>query len=99
MLQSGETDVFGRKDGRESRIGAMGPGSIIGEIGVITERPRAASVRVCSSVARVVAINGERIRRLIQRSPSVAMGMLVGVASYVSAPDAPADPQSVEKAA
>jgi len=88
VLQAGETDVLGTRGGRETRIGSMGPGSIIGEIGVITERPRAASVRVRSATARVVAINGERIRRLMRHSPSVAMGMLVGVASYVGTPGA-----------
>lgn len=85
VLQAGEMDVFGSKGGRETRIGTMPAGAIIGEIGVITERPRAASVRVRSATARVVAINGERIRRLMKNSPSVAMGMLVGVASYVGA--------------
>ncbi len=98
VLQSGETDVFGVKGGRETRIGSMGQGAIIGEIGVITERPRAASVRVRSATARVVAINGERIRRLMKHSPSVAMGMLVGVASYLGAPD-PAEAADTEKAA
>lgn len=86
VLQSGETDVFANKGGRETRIGAMVQRAIIGEIGVITERPRAASVRVRSATARVVAINGERIRRLMKRSPAVAMGMLIGVASYLGAP-------------
>ncbi len=98
VLQSGETDVFGVKGGREARIGSMGQGAIIGEIGVITERPRAASVRVRSATARVVAINGERIRRLMKHNPSVAMGMLVGVASYLGAPD-PAETADTEKAA
>jgi hypothetical protein len=98
VLQAGETDVFGMKDGRETRIGAMGQGSIIGEIGVITQRPRAASVRVRSATARVVAVNGERLRRLMKHSPTVAMGMLVGVASYLGSPG-PAEPPATEKAA
>ncbi len=86
VLQTGEVDVFSRREGREVRVGSMQAGSIVGEIGVITGRTRSASVQVRSPVARVVTINGDRVRRLMRGNPAVAMGMLVGVANYVAAP-------------
>lgn len=79
MLQSGALEVIGGG----TRIGELGPRSIVGEIGVLTQRPRAASLRVTTAVARVVTLDGERLRRLIASNAAVAAGMLVGVAHYV----------------
>lgn len=95
MLQSGALEV----SNAGARLDELGPGSIVGEIGVLTQRPRAASVCVSSTVARVVTLDGARLRRLLASNASVAAGMLVGVAHYVALPRARNRNSEVQEAA
>ncbi len=83
LLQTGTADVVIERGGVEETVGTLGDGSVIGELGVVTGRPRAASVRITSSVARILTIDGDRLRRLMERNSSVSMSMLSVVAGYV----------------
>lgn len=93
VLQSGRLQVTSR--GR--RLGELEPGAIVGEIGVITRRPRAATVTLLSERARIVTLDGERLRKLLAVNSAVAAGLLVGVAGYVAAGGTPTT--SIEEAA
>jgi hypothetical protein len=83
LLQTGSAAVVAEDGGTGAQLGSLSTGAIVGELGVITGRERAASVRVTSPNARVVTINGERLRRLMSHDPLVSMNMLVVVANYI----------------
>jgi hypothetical protein len=83
LLQAGTAEVLTTRDGETTVIGTFQEGAIFGELGVITGRPRVASTRISSPKARVVIINGERLRRLMERNATVSMSMLTVVAGYV----------------
>jgi hypothetical protein len=79
LLASGTADVLSAGD--EALIRTLDAGAIIGELGVITGRPRTVSVRIASP-ASVVTINGERLRWIMENDASVSLGMLSVVAGY-----------------
>lgn len=83
LLQAGTADVVSTRDGDEITIAQLQEGAILGELGVITGKPRAASIRITSPAARVLTINGERLRSLMERNAGVSMSMLSVVAGYV----------------
>ncbi|MBK7423079.1 MAG: cyclic nucleotide-binding domain-containing protein [Propionivibrio sp.] len=83
LLQAGSADILATRGGQDVVIGALHDGAIVGELGVITGRPRSASVRISSPVARILTINGERLRWLMESDASVSLGVLSVVAGYV----------------
>ncbi len=84
VLRTGSVDILVMRDGAETVVGSLRDGAIVGELGVITSKPRAASVRISSTVLRVVTIDGERLRWLMEGDATVAMGILAVVAGYVT---------------
>lgn len=84
LIQAGSAEVISEKENEISVIATLGEGAIVGELGVITGRPRTASVRVAFHGARIVTINGVKLRALMERDPMVAFSMLTLVAGYVS---------------
>ena len=83
LLQSGAADILVSVNGQETKINTLREGALTGEIGVITGKTRMASIRISSPVARILTINGDRLRRLMKRDANVSMGMLSVVASYI----------------
>lgn len=63
------------QDGREVVLAFRGPGEILGELGVITETPRSASV-VAVDAVEALAVSAKDFRRLLERSPSVTLWIL-----------------------
>lgn len=84
LIQAGSADVISEKDNEINVIASLGEGAIVGELGVITGKDRTASVRVAFHGARIVTINGTKLRALMERDPLVAFSMLTLVAGYVS---------------
>ena len=67
IVRSGSADVVrSGSDGHENRVGRLVCGSYFGELGLLTNRARTASVRVCgSSSLRVFAFDALSFHRLI----------------------------------
>lgn len=52
IVESGEIEIFRTEQGKEIRLGKVGPGALIGEMALIDDEPRMATARaVCQSVA------------------------------------------------
>lgn len=83
LLQAGTAEVLITRDEQTSVVKTYQEGAVFGELGVITGHPRVASTRISSPKARVLTINGERLRRLMERNSTVSMSMLTVVAGYV----------------
>jgi len=58
-------------------------GSLTGELGLLTGKPRTASLKVISSEALVIEIGGEDLNQLIERDSTVAASILRTVAGYI----------------
>jgi hypothetical protein len=83
LLQTGSVDVIVSREGQNVTLATLKEGALIGELGVITDRPRSAAIRVSSTAARVLIIKGESLRRIMERNSSISMSLLKVVAGYV----------------
>lgn len=66
LVQSGEVEVFSKANDREIILGKMGPGQIFGEMSLVFDGPRSASVRAtehCNLIVVTRAILTEKIAR------------------------------------
>ena len=68
------------------RLNELGPGSYFGEIALLSDVPRTATV-VATSPLRVLVVNDRGFARLIGRMPSIAVKVLATLAERVK-PDA-----------
>lgn len=76
LIEAGWTKVItSSANGYEMLLALRGPGDIVGESAVLTGRSRSATVTALEAV-RAVAIECERIRGFIQRSPRVSFVLL-----------------------
>lgn len=81
LLLSGEADVFtNREEGVES-LGRVSTGQTIGEMGVFTKKPRAATVVVSSETADVLAFSEEHLDE-VWENPHASRGVLLRVFEY-----------------
>lgn len=73
-------------DGREVVLAVRGPGEILGELGVITETARSASVIAVDPV-EALAVSANDFRRLLERSSHVAIWILKRMVARLLAAD------------
>ncbi len=45
IIESGEVEILVQRDGQLIQIGTRGPGSLLGEMAIIDDKPRTATVR------------------------------------------------------
>ena len=76
VLLEGEADV--RKNGR--RINQLGPGDFFGEIALVSDGPRTATVTATSPVHALV-ITDRDFRRLMKEQPEIQSKVLAAVAA------------------
>lgn len=66
LIQSGQVEVFSKSNDREIILGQMGPGQIFGEMALVFDAPRSASVRAtehCNLIVVTRAVLKEKIAR------------------------------------
>ena len=83
VLVRGETEAWVNRDHGRFVLGRGKPGTVFGELGVISRRPRSASIEVASSFATVVAIPRAAIDELLSRDLHAARGMLTVLSGYL----------------
>ena len=83
LLMSGETETW--VDGDDGRVvlGHGAKGTVFGELGVITRRPRSASVEVRSASACAVSIPKSIVDGLLERDLPATRGILKVVSGYL----------------
>ena len=70
MIEAGEANVH--KDGQ--LIGSVGPGDVVGEIGLLVTGARTASV-VATTPMRLVAIFSRDFKQIEKRMPAIATSL------------------------
>jgi sigma-B regulation protein RsbU (phosphoserine phosphatase) len=79
IIEEGQVAITQRlSDGSEQTLGVQGPGSFFGEIALLENRPRSASVRTLAD-SRLLEITEEDFEQIIHRSPEAALTVLRGV--------------------
>ncbi|MFQ6101432.1 MAG: cyclic nucleotide-binding domain-containing protein [Anaerolineae bacterium] len=79
IIVEGQVEVLKRLDGEhERRLNVIGPGGFFGEMAILQEGPRTATVRVTEPIT-VLEIGREPFLRVLGRSPSLSIRMLVGM--------------------
>ncbi|CAN5496054.1 hypothetical protein BH11PSE11_BH11PSE11_13210 [soil metagenome] len=82
LLHSGAIEAFVEVNGEERLLGKIAQGQMVAELGVITNRPRSASLRVTSEQAGILLIQGRTLNVLMDTDPRVAKAILMTVAAY-----------------
>lgn len=84
MILKGEANLFLPQDGAEDRlIATVGPGRLVGELGLIRQEPRALSM-VAASDLNCLRIGEEDFIAVVENDASTAFKLLQVVAGYVS---------------
>jgi CRP-like cAMP-binding protein len=74
LVISGEADVWVEHEGQRARVGALGPGSVFGEMGMMTGEPRKATVTARTDVS-CYRLDKEGFGAIIQGRPDIAEGI------------------------
>ena len=80
VLVEGAAEV--RRKGR--RINTLAAGDFLGEIALVTDRPRTATVTT-TGPARVLVLTGRDFQRLLERVPSLAVKVLAALGERLPA--------------
>jgi len=75
VILSGTAKVLKKIGGREVTIAILEKGQVFGEMGLIEDRPRSATVRA-DSMLRTTVINRDSFNELLKTNPSVLMPIL-----------------------
>ncbi len=76
VLCRGDAEVEVLRDGRAVPVARLSPGQVIGELGVLTQSPRSATVRAGAGGAVVVAIPAAKLEQLLLDDGRIATGLL-----------------------
>lgn len=83
VLVEGSVRVVRRGDGGERLIRTYAAGDHIGELAVLREAPRAATV-IADTDLRCLVIDGEGLKAILRERPDAAMAMLATLAERIS---------------
>jgi hypothetical protein len=72
----GGADVWVERDGAPRKVGEVGPGQTIGELGVLTRAPRSANVAAGAGGVEVLVIEGLKLERLFAENGRAATSFL-----------------------
>ncbi len=71
VVQSGMLEVFITQDGQEIRLAVLGPGEVVGELALLHDGCRSASVRALSACNLVVMDRDTMRRKLADADPGI----------------------------
>jgi predicted MFS family arabinose efflux permease len=87
VVETGRFDVLVQEDGREpEQVNVLGAGDWFGEIGLLHDAPRTATVKA-RWPSRVWRIDGGELLEALNAAPTMAATLLEGVASRIGASD------------
>lgn len=83
IIEEGSVEIFiQREDGTEQTVGTRGPGSIIGEMAIIDNAPRTATVRAVQNCTLLEITQEDFSRRLKNADPVLRMTIQVILTRY-----------------
>ncbi|MGB6724724.1 MAG: EAL domain-containing protein [Terracidiphilus sp.] len=82
IIESGNVEILVRRGGQLLQIGTRGPGSILGEMAMIDDKPRTATVRALEDCAAIEITREDFAHRLDRADPVLRMVMRVVTSRY-----------------
>jgi hypothetical protein len=83
VMLDGEIEVLKQRQGKESVVYVTRPGEATGELSVLTDLPRTASLRARGGV-KVLVMRGEHFRELLREHPELTEGVIRRVAERLA---------------
>lgn len=84
VLINGTADLFQpRSDDKDELIATVGPGALVGELGLIRDEPRALSM-VATSDLKCLRVGAEEFLAVVENDAATAFKLLQVVAGYVN---------------
>lgn len=82
VLEKGNVEIVVERDGQTIQLGTRGPGSLLGELAMIDDQPRTATVRALEDCEALEITQGDFARRVGTADPVVKMVMRVITTRY-----------------
>lgn len=82
ILEAGNVEILVHRDGELIQIGTRGPGALIGEMAMVDDKPRTASVRVIDDCEVLEITRDDFARRVESADPVVRMVLRVVTSRY-----------------
>ena len=75
IIRSGKVEVVQERDGKESKLATLGPGDVVGEMALLDEFPRSASVRAVEPTT-ALGIQRWHFKGILESHPQLALALL-----------------------
>jgi CRP/FNR family cyclic AMP-dependent transcriptional regulator len=75
VILDGMADIYAKTDGGQVVVGTLKSNQLLGELGVLTNSPRAATIRANGRLM-MLRISGEMFLKLLAENPSVALDVM-----------------------
>ena len=75
IIRSGKVEIVQHRDGNDETIGTMGPGEVFGEMALLDEFPRSATVRAVEPTT-ALGIQRWHFRGILESHPQIALALL-----------------------
>lgn len=83
LVESGNLSVHYEDERQRLRMAVVGPGSVVGEGGFFSHRPRSATVQAAAP-SRLWALPALRFTELSNRQPAIALALCMAVGAVMS---------------
>jgi CRP-like cAMP-binding protein len=75
VILDGDADIYANTDAGQVVVGTLKSNQLLGELGVLTNSPRSATIRA-SGKLMMLRISGEMFLKLLAENPSVALDVM-----------------------
>ena len=82
FVDSGWVSIFSEQDGRKAILANLGPGSVLGDVDFLLDRPYSTTAEAASEV-RLWALDKSDLKELITREPSIGIKLSLALGAKV----------------
>lgn len=75
IIRSGKVEVLQKRDGTEQKLATLGPGEVFGEMALLDEFPRSATVRAVEPTT-ALGIQRWHFKGILESHPQIALALL-----------------------
>ena len=75
IIRSGKVEIVQDREGKEQKIATLGPGDVFGEMALLDEFPRSATVRAVEPTT-ALGIQRWHFRGILESHPQIALALL-----------------------
>ena len=75
IIRSGKVEIIQERDGKEQKLATLGPGDVVGEMALLDEFPRSASVRAIEPTT-ALGIQRWHFKGILESHPQLALALL-----------------------